>query len=48
MTGQEKKARDFVKTHGLHAKEVMTDAIVTIEADATLNEAAARMEKNKI
>lgn len=48
MTGQEQKARDFVKTHGLHAEEVMTRAVVTIETEATLNEAAARMEKNKI
>jgi CBS domain-containing protein len=48
MTGQEQKARDFVKTHGLHAREVMTAAVVTINADATLNEAAGRMEKNKI
>ena len=48
MTGQEQKARDFVKTHGLHAKEVMSGPPVTIAADATLNEAAARMEKSKI
>ena len=48
MTGQEQKARDFIKTHGLHAQEVMTPAVVTINADATLNEAAGRMEKNKI
>ncbi|MDH3715504.1 MAG: CBS domain-containing protein [Gammaproteobacteria bacterium] len=48
MTGQEQKARDFVKTHGLHAKEVMTPTVMAIAPGATLNEAAARMEKNKI
>jgi len=48
MTGQEQKARDFVKTHGLHAQEVMSKPVVTIAADATLNEAAAHMEKSKI
>lgn len=48
LTGQEKKARDFVKTHGLHAEEVMSHPPVTISGDADLNEAAARMGKNRV
>lgn len=48
LTGQEQKARDFVKSHGTHAHEVMTRPAITIDAQASLNEAAQRMEQSRI
>ena len=41
-------AERFVKTHGLKAKDVMTDKVVTIAPDASLADAADLMERHRV
>ena len=41
-------AREYTKTHGLHARDVMTRHIVSVNADADLAEVAAMLDTNKI
>lgn len=44
----EEKARDYVKTHGLKAQDVMTRDVVTVQEDATLDEVATMLERHRI
>lgn len=41
-------AEDYAKANGRKAEDIMTRQVVTIEEDASLSEAAARLEKNRI
>jgi len=38
----------FVKSHGLHAKDVMTREIVSVSEDASLDEVATLLERHRI
>jgi len=42
------RAVDFIKTHGLTARDVMTRGVITVTEDATLREIANVLEKNQI
>lgn len=41
-------ARDYVKTHGRSARDVMTTNVVTVEESATLAEIAETMQKHRV
>lgn len=41
-------ARDYAKTHGRTARDVMTDAVVAVEETATLAEIAKTLERHRI
>jgi CBS domain-containing protein len=41
-------AEDYVKSHGLTARDVMTRPVVTVPADASLDAAVALMEKHRV
>ena len=42
------RARDYVKSHGLHAREIMSRDVISVSDDATLEEIATILEKNRI
>ncbi len=44
----EDKAHDYVKSHGLTAKDVMTREVITVAEDAPLAEVATLLERNRI
>ena len=48
FTSQEAQAREFVKTHGVNASEVMTAPVHSVEADENVASVARIMEKHRI
>jgi CBS domain-containing protein len=48
VTSPEALAADYVKSHGLAAKDVMTRSVVTITPDASLGDAAQLMESRHV
>lgn len=44
----EDRARDFVKTHGLHARDVMTRPVATVSPEASLTEIVNLMAARRI
>jgi CBS domain-containing protein len=44
----ERRATDYLKTHGRRAQEVMTRALITVNDDASLEEIAEILEKHRI
>ncbi len=42
------EAREYVKSHGLHARDVMTRDVITVGEDASLQQIAALLEKHRI
>lgn len=44
----EAHAREYVKTYGKHARDVMTRDVVTVTEDASLEEIATLLEKHRI
>jgi CBS domain-containing protein len=48
LTLPDAQTRDFVKSHGQFAKDVMTAAVVTVTEDCPINEIASVLEKNRI
>lgn len=44
----EENAVDYVRTHGRHAKDVMTRKVITVGEDASLEEIAETLEKHRI
>jgi CBS domain-containing protein len=44
----EERARDYVKTHGRHAADVMTRPVSTVREDATLGDIAQLLEERRI
>tara|TARA_R110002110_G_scaffold328826_1_gene540338 strand:+ start:2204 stop:2899 length:696 start_codon:yes stop_codon:yes gene_type:complete len=44
----ENKAHEFVKTHGLHARDVMTREVTTVSEDTPINEIAELLEYQHI
>lgn len=42
------EARDYLKSHGLHARDVMSRHMVTVAEDAPLQEIASILEKHRI
>lgn len=48
LTAESEKAREYVKTHGNHAGEVMTKDVATVEEDASLAEIATILEEKRI
>lgn len=48
FAGTESKALDFIKTHGTHARDVMTRNVATVKPDTNIAEAALLMEKRHV
>lgn len=48
FTDSDTLARDFTKTHGLHAAQIMTRAVVTVAEDTDLGEVATLLDGNGI
>jgi CBS domain-containing protein len=48
VSSTEDQAREYVKTHGVHAKDVMTANLVTVDENATLEDIATVLEKHHI
>lgn len=48
LASPDDKARDFAKSHGLTAKDVMTRPVVTVTEDAPLAEIATLLERHRI
>jgi CBS domain-containing protein len=48
LAGPEEKAREYVKTHGVRAEDVMSRDVITVSEDALLEDIAAILEKNAI
>jgi CBS domain-containing protein len=48
LTGPEERAREFVKTHGRTAEQVMTREVITVTADTPVGEIARIMERRRI
>lgn len=48
LADPEEKARDYAKSHGLTAKDVMTRPAVTVAEDASLAEIATLLERHRI
>ena len=44
----EDRARDFVKTHGLHAKDVMSQPVVSVSPEASLTDVVNLMTARRI
>ena len=44
----EERARDYVKSHGMHAKDIMTRDVISVSEDASLADIAETLEKNRI
>lgn len=44
----ENKAREYAKTHGLHAGDVMTHEVATVSEDTPINEIAKLLESRRI
>jgi len=44
----EDRARDFMKTHGLHAKDVMSQPVVSVSPEATLTDVVNLMTARRI
>jgi CBS domain-containing protein len=42
------EAREYLKSHGLHARDVMTRKVLTVEEDASLQDIATLLEKHRI
>jgi CBS domain-containing protein len=48
FTGQEDRARDYVKSHGAHARDVMTRPARYVDADVPIAEVARRLERERV
>lgn len=48
LIGPEERTREYVKTHGLHARDVMTHPVISVQEDATVEEVATILEKHHI
>lgn len=48
LVSDEARARDFVKSHGRKAREVMTQPAITVAADAPLAEVVRLMERHRV
>lgn len=48
LAGPEARARDFIKTHGHKAEDVMTREVVTVTPDTPVGEIAELLEKRRI
>jgi len=48
LAGPEYRAEAFVRSHGLHAKDVMTREVVSVSEDAPLDEVATLLERHRI
>jgi CBS domain-containing protein len=48
LTGPEERAREFVKTHGRRAEDVMTREVMTVTADTPVGEIAHILERRRI
>jgi len=44
----EEKARDYLKSHGLTAEDVMTREVITVAEDAPIGEVATLLERHRI
>lgn len=48
LSDPQDEARDYLKSHGLHARDVMTRNVLTVEEDTSLQEIATLLEKHRI
>lgn len=48
LTSTEDQAKDFVKTHGTHARDVMTRSVNTVSGDVSLADIAHVLEKERV
>jgi CBS domain-containing protein len=48
LTGESEKARDYVKSHGRHARDIMTKDVVTVAETTPLSDIATLLEERRI
>jgi CBS domain-containing protein len=48
LAGPEERAREFVKTHGRRAEDLMTREVITVTADTPVGEIAQILERRRI
>ncbi|ESR27447.1 CBS domain-containing protein [Lutibaculum baratangense] len=48
FTTRAERPADFIKSHGMLAREVMTRNVVTVDEEASLEEVAAELERHRI
>jgi CBS domain-containing protein len=48
MSAPDEQAREFLRTHGTRAEDVMTDDVITVTEDTSLSKIAALLEKHRI
>ena len=48
LAGPEERAREYIKTHGRRAQDVMTREVVTVTADTPVSEIAEILERRRI
>lgn len=48
LVSNEEKSRDYLKSHAVHVRDVMTKDVITIEEDTPVSEIAGIIEENRI
>ncbi|MCG8544680.1 MAG: CBS domain-containing protein [Alphaproteobacteria bacterium] len=48
LVSSEEKSRDFLKSHAVHVRDVMTREIISVEEDTPASEIAGILEENRI
>jgi len=48
LTSESARARDYVKSHGSHARDIMTKNVTTVAVDTPLSEIAILLEEQRI
>jgi CBS domain-containing protein len=48
LTGEAERASDYVKTHGRHARDVMSTQVVTVDEETSLADIATILEERRI
>lgn len=48
LASHEEKSRDFVKSHAVHVRDVMTQEVITVEEETPASEIAEILEENRI
>lgn len=48
LVSSEEKSRDFLKSHAVHVRDVMTREIISVEEDTPASEIAGVLEENRI
>ncbi len=48
MVSSEERSRDFLKSHAVHVRDVMTQKVISVEEDTPASEIAGILEENRI